>query len=80
METPEISRIYALIPDSGLEIQNRCTETQQISLIYASIRKSGLEIKNRCTETPEMNRIFAVQHGRAVQAETGGHEGGINLR
>ena len=60
METPEISRIYALIPDSGLEIQNRCTETQQISLIYASIRKSGLEIKNRCTETPEMNRIFAV--------------------
>ena len=78
-ETPEISRIYASILDSGPEIQNRCTETQQISRICAPIPKSGPEIKNHCTETPEMSRILAVQHSRAVQAETGCHEGGIIL-
>ncbi|MDD6114336.1 MAG: hypothetical protein PUB70_08435 [Bacteroidales bacterium] len=50
METPEISRIYALIPDSGLEIQNRCMETPEISRIYALIHDSGPEIKNQCTK------------------------------
>ena len=60
METPEISRIYALIPDSGLEIQNHCTETQEITQIYASIPDSGPEFQNHCRETPEMSRILAV--------------------
>ncbi len=78
-ENPEISRFCASIPKSGPEFKNRCTETPEISLIYASIPKSGPEIQNHCTETPEMSRILAVQHGRAVQAETGGHEGGIIL-
>ena len=79
-----------MIHDSGLEIKNRCTETPEITQICATIPDSGLEIKNRCTENPEISRIATVpssrqqrmarlQHGRAVQAEAGCHEGGIIL-
>ena len=45
-----MSRFFATIPDSGLEIQNRCTKDGGIGEKLASIRKSGLEIKNRCTQ------------------------------
>ena len=90
-ENQQISRIYAPIPKFGPEIQNHCTETQEITQIYASIPDSGPEFQNHCRETPEISRIATVpssrqqrmarlQHSRAVQAETGCHEGGINLR
>ena len=90
MKTPELSRFFASIPDSGPEIQNHCTETQEITQIYASIPDSGPEFQNHCRETPEISRIATVpssrqqrmarlQHNRAVQAETGCHEGGIIL-
>ena len=45
-------RFFATIPDSGLEIKNRCTKEGGIGEKLASIRKFGLEIKNRCTESP----------------------------
>ncbi|MDD6113468.1 MAG: hypothetical protein PUB70_03980 [Bacteroidales bacterium] len=38
-----------VIANSGLEIENRCTDCPCFDLMAASIRKSGLEIENRCT-------------------------------
>ena len=40
----------AVIPKSGPEIKNRCTQEGINRGNLASIRKSGLEIKNRCTQ------------------------------
>ena len=39
-----------MIPKSGLEIKNRCTQEGVNGEKPASILKSGLEIKNRCTK------------------------------
>ena len=38
-----------MIPKSGPEIKNRCTQEGLNREILASIPKFGLEIKNRCT-------------------------------
>ena len=49
-ETPEISRICALIHDSGPEIKNHYTKAGVIGEKLAPIPDSGLEIKNQCTK------------------------------
>ena len=83
MKTPEISRIYALIPKFGLEIKNRCTKEGGIGEKLASIRKFGLEIKNRCTECLRIQG-FIHENGQyrgwdGAEAGTGRHGGGITL-
>ncbi|MCI6314415.1 MAG: hypothetical protein MR588_03475 [Bacteroidales bacterium] len=48
-----------MIPKSGPEIKNRCTQQCINGENLASIRKSGLEIKNRCTQKVVFGEILA---------------------
>ena len=49
----------AVIPKSGPEIKNRCTQEGLNREKLASILKSGLEIKNRCTQEGLNGEILA---------------------
>ena len=49
----------AVIANSGLEIENRCTEVPEMIGCAAVIANSGLKNRNRCTDVPEMTGCAA---------------------
>ncbi|MDD6508738.1 MAG: hypothetical protein PUF43_04665 [Bacteroidales bacterium] len=58
-----------VIANSGLEIENRCTDCPCFDLMAASIRMSGLDLENRCTECPCFDLLAASSRKSRLEIE-----------
>ena len=58
-----------MIPKSGLEIKNRCTQEGLNGEKLASIPKFGPEIKNRCSSKPVLEAGHSSSQQRRIESD-----------